>query len=145
MLRVMLKPALAARRQLRRMLTTIDIVIDVGVAAIIYVDVPTAPVGIAPGVAPRRAHGDTRAERKHRPSYISGRIIGIGRVGWVRPSAVHHRGIVGRHVNHLRTGRLDPNNFLFDDDGLLFGRLEIARRVRLGPRLGSYPKPFLVR
>jgi len=35
-------------------------------------------------------------------------------------------------MDHLGIGRLDLDDLFFDDDGLLFGRLEIAGRLRLG-------------
>ncbi len=113
-------------------LVSIDIPIDVGVAVNIDVDIAAAPVTISPCITPRCAHGDSRAERKHRCSYITRRIIVIRRGRRIGPCAVDNRGIVGGYVNYLRICRFNLDDLFLDNNGLLLGGLEIAGRLRLG-------------
>src|SRR5438094_8219172 len=84
-------------------LAAIDVAVRVKIAIAVHIHVSSTPIGIAPRISPRRAHGDARAERKHRCGDISRRIIVIRRVSRIRPGAVYYRGIVGRYINDLRT------------------------------------------
>src|SRR5262245_26343387 len=90
---------------------------EVVVVVRVDVDVAVTPVAAAPE---RGAHGhaDPKRQRggRERCRRVPRRIVGIGRIGGIRPGAVDHRRIVGGHVHHLRIGRLD------DDDLLLSGR-----------------------
>lgn len=108
-------------------LVSVDIVINSSVAVDVDIDLAPVPVGTAPGVAPRRAHGRTRGKGKRSGcSYVTGRVVVIRRISRVGPGAVHHCWIIGRYINDLRTGRFDLDDLFLDDYDLLFGRLEIA-------------------
>jgi hypothetical protein len=60
----MFKSALASRWRLLRVIATINVVIDVGVPAVIYVDVAATPVAIAPCITPCCAHAHARSKPK---------------------------------------------------------------------------------
>jgi hypothetical protein len=124
------KIALAARWQLVGILPPVDIVAaEVEVTAVVDFDASAVIIAVAPAVAPSSAescaHRHARAEPHHRRSYITGWVISVWGIRRVRPRPIHHRRVIRRHVNDLRTGGLDFNDLLLDDDGLLFGRLEI--------------------
>ena len=84
----------------------------------------------APGKAARNRAADDVARRRRK---VIRRIVGIV------PGAVDHRRLVIGHVDGLRRRRLDDDHllvvgFLGDRDLLLFGRCELAVRLRLWSR-----------
>src|SRR5439155_20684740 len=70
----------------------IDFIIDVGVPAVVYVDVSAVVVVVAPGIAPCRTHGHTRAKPHHRRSDVSGRIVVVRWICRIGPRAIPHCG-----------------------------------------------------
>src|SRR2546427_1841401 len=93
-------------------LAAIDVAVRVKVTIYVNVNVTSTPIGIAPRISPRRAHGDARAERKHRCGDISRRIIVVRRVGRIQPGAVHNSLVITRHADHFRSSPLDLGGLL---------------------------------
>ena len=120
----------APRRLLLRVFPPVDVPVDVRVPVDVDVHVAPVPVAMPPGVSPRDADGDPGEKRCPR---VWGRVDVIRRVRGVRPHAVHHRGVVRRHVDDLRVGLLDDDDglrILLDHHGLLLARLQIALVIR---------------
>src|SRR5438046_10723402 len=87
-------------------LAAIDVAVRVKVTIYVNVNVTSTPIGIAPRISPRRAHGDARAERKHRCGDISRRIIVVRRLGRIPPGAGHKRTHNAWHLSQLRYTRV---------------------------------------
>ena len=98
------------------------VAIYVGGPVDIDVDVAAPPVAAAED-CPCSREADAPGEAAYQ--CLAGIPVGnagvvVGRVGGVRPRAINHRRIVGRHVNGLRLRGLD-------DDGLRFGLHHLLR------------------
>src|SRR5438552_18499763 len=91
-------------------LAAIDVAVRAKVTIYVNVNVTSTPIGIAPRISPRRAHGDARAERKHRCGDISRRIIVVRRVGRIRRGAVNNCRTIARHGGAFRISRLDTDD-----------------------------------
>jgi hypothetical protein len=114
-------------------LLAINVCIKIGVSVDVDINLPTAPVGAAPRVSPRSAERNACPKSKHGSAKrVPGRIPRIGRISRIRPRSVNHRRIIGRDIHDLRTGRLDFNDLLLDDDFLLLCRLQITCGLSLG-------------
>jgi hypothetical protein len=96
-------------------LLAVEIVVAIEIIVVVDVDVPAAPVAIAP-MSPSPAH-PCCAECESGPpsqahSWVVSRVgIGVIRIGRSRGS-VHDRGIIRRHVNDVRIGLLDHDDLL---------------------------------
>jgi len=122
----------APRRLLLRVFSPVDVPVDVRVLVIVDVHVAPMPVAMSPRIPPRDADGDPGEKRRPR---VWGRVDVIRGVRGVRPHAVHHRGVVRRHVHDLRVGLLDNDDLgiLLDHHLLFLRRLQVARLQRLRP------------
>src|SRR5512139_2263341 len=116
--------------------SAVDVLVDVRVPVIVDVHVAPVPVAIPPRVPPRRPDRDPGGEGKGGRAVRVG-VDGVWRVGGVCPRAVHHRGVVRRHVDDLRAGLLDDDDLriLLDHHLLLLRRLQVPGIVRLLPEL----------
>src|SRR5512139_2880856 len=114
--------------------SAVDVLVDVRVPVIVDVHIAPVPVAIPPCVPPRRPDRDPGGEGKDGPAVRVG-VDGVRRVSGVCPRAVHHRGVVRRHVDDLRTGLLDDDDLriLLDHHLLLLRRLQVPRLHRLRP------------
>ena len=115
-------------------LLAINVCIKIGVSVDVDINLPTAPVGAAPGVSPRSAERNACPKGKHGAEHVPGRIPGIGRVGRIRPRSINHCRIIGRDIHDLGTSRFDFNDLLLDDDFLLLCRFQITGCFRLGSK-----------
>ncbi len=128
MLRVVLP--FATRSSVPPVSISVDVPVGIEVSVDIDVNVAVPPAGVAPCITPCGTYGDARGEGKYGSSrYISRRVIVVGRIGRIPPRSVYHGGIINRHVDYLRAGRLDLDDCFLDDDNLLFRRLEVARSL----------------
>jgi hypothetical protein len=94
-------------------LAPVNVVIDIRVPVYVDIHITTMPVGSTPRIPPRCSHSNAYAERKEGCAWrVVRRIHRVGRVGRVCPGTIHHRGVVGRHIDSLRAGRLDHDDLL---------------------------------
>ena len=114
----------------------------VGLAGVV-VDVAVMPVGLAPQ---SRADGDAGAEGECRCGEVAGRVRVIGRVRR-GPGPVHDRGVVARHLDHLRVRRLDLDDCRrrLDDLYRRGSRLQLHRGGRRPDRRGGLDDNVLLR
>ena len=86
--------------------------VDVVVAIDVDVDAAVAPIEPAPqGIA--HTNADTPCDaggNRARPPVTRGRRVVIRRIGRIHPRPIHHRRIVGRHINHRGLRRLDHDH-----------------------------------
>jgi hypothetical protein len=119
-------PLAAVRRQLRRPIACarsvtrsvgVIPVVSVEIIIVVDVDVPVAPIAVAPVVVtPPRAKRETGAPRQTHSRVVARILIGIVRICWL---AINHDRIVRRNVDNLRVGLLDHDH-LFPVFGLRF-------------------------
>jgi hypothetical protein len=90
----------------------IEIVVPVKIIVVVNVHVAVVPIAIAPVATSPRTQCKSRCAPRQPHAWvvtrISIRVIGIGR----RSSAVHHHGIVRRHVNHIGLSWLDRDHLV---------------------------------
>jgi hypothetical protein len=133
MARVMLPLPLTALANFLTKVVAVDGAIKIGVSVDVDVDIPAAPVGTTPRVSPGSAERNTCPKGKHGcAKRVPGWIPRVGRISRIRPCSVNHCRIIGRDIHDLRTGRLDFNDLLLDNDFLLFCRLQITGGLSLG-------------
>ena len=96
------------------LLLDLAVAVDGVVLVDVDVDVATAPVAAAPDRADGRHADAERDARGQRPAgvVVRRRRVVVRRVRRVRPGAVHHRRVVGRHVHRLGLRRLDLDHRL---------------------------------
>jgi hypothetical protein len=138
MARVMLERApfsLPPRLEILLGLLAINVCIKIGVSVDVDINLPTAPVGAAPGVSPRSAERNACPKGKHGGAKrVPGWIPRVWRVSRIRPRSINHRRIVGRDIDDLGTSRFDFDDLLLDNYFLLLCRFEITGRFRLGAK-----------
>ncbi len=128
MLRVVLP--FAARSPVPPVSISVDVPVGIEVSVDIDVNVATPPVRAPPRITPCGAYGDARGKGKRGSNrYVLRRIIVIRRIRRIPPRSVYHGGIINRHVDYLRAGRLDLDDCFLDDNNLLLRRLEVARSL----------------
>jgi hypothetical protein len=122
-------------------LLAVEIVVAIEIIVVVNVDIPAAPVAIAP-IAPSPAH-PCCAECESGPpsqshSWVVSRVgIGIIRIGG-RSFSVHYDGIIRRDVNDVRIGLLNHDDLLATFDCLslhllLLGCLQSSFTLGLPP------------
>jgi hypothetical protein len=124
--------SLPARLEILLGLLAINVCIKIGVSVDVDINLPTAPVGAAPGVSPRSAERNACPKGKHGGAKrVPGWIPRVWRVSRIRPRSINHRRIVGRDIDDLRTSRFDFYDLLLDDDLLLLCGLQITGGLSL--------------
>src|SRR5262249_8975940 len=103
-------------------LLVVHVLGEVVVVVVVDVDVAAAPVAVAPDGGADR-HADPEREQR-RARDVSRRIVRVGRIRGVRPSAVDDRRVVLRHVDDLWIRGLDLDHL----------RRRRWRRLRRGRR-----------
>ena len=92
----------------------IHAMVDVDVVEVVDIDIDAATTPVEP--APERiGHTDAHAPcnaggNRARPPVSRGRRVVVRRIGRIHPGPVHHRRVVGRHVNHRGLRRLDHDH-----------------------------------
>ena len=128
-----------------RVLLAVNVVVDRIILVNVDVDIASVPVGVTPRIAPRRTDSSTGHKGKRgRSGHISRGIDRSWRIGRVCPCAVHNGRVIGRYINNLRTGGFDDDDLLIDLDNLFLGRFQVARCLRLCPKLLDRPHDILL-